>query len=100
MALPSEEVLDHAGQPFRGAFDGFVHVRCMVCHCDRLATFNAGFHHATQGVVPALLVTVLVAQVDLHARDMLAEEAERTFHDAADEIGHRFVAVYVVIGVY
>ena len=48
----------------------------MVRDRDRLAAFEAGFHHATHVVMAAFLVAVLIAQVDLHSRDLIAESAQ------------------------
>lgn len=49
-----------------------------------LAAFESGFQHATHGVVADLFVTVLVAQMNLHSRDVIAESAQDARHDASD----------------
>jgi hypothetical protein len=76
LALPPEGTLDHSGQLLRCAGDGFVQGRCMMRDSDWLAPFETGFHHATHGVMADFLVAVLVAQVDLHSRDVIAESAQ------------------------
>jgi hypothetical protein len=75
MALPSKGALDHSGQLIRGAVNGFAQVRGLVRDRNGLAPFDAGFHQATHGVMANLLVTILVAKMDLHSRDKIAESA-------------------------
>jgi hypothetical protein len=52
------------------AVDGLFHGCGLVCDRGGLAAFKAGFHHATYVVIAALLVAVLIAQVDFHSRDV------------------------------
>jgi hypothetical protein len=69
-----EGMLDQSGQLKGSAVDGLVQGRCLVGDRDGLAPFEAGFHHATLAVVAAL-IAVVVAQVDLHSRDVIAQSA-------------------------
>jgi hypothetical protein len=54
------------------AFDRLIHSCSLVSHGDRLPSFKTSFHHAAF-LVLASLITVLVAQVNLHSRDMVAD---------------------------
>jgi hypothetical protein len=65
IAQPPEGALNPSGQLICSAVDGLVQGRCLMRGCDRLAAFEAGFHHATHVVIAAFLVAVLVAQVDI-----------------------------------
>jgi hypothetical protein len=65
---------------------------------DGLAAFEAGFHHAAL-VVLATLVAALVAQVDLHSRDVIADSAQGTLHYATDLSGQRLVTFDVTVGI-
>jgi hypothetical protein len=78
------------------AFDSLVHARCLVSDCDRLASFEAGFHDAAL-VVRAVLIAVLVAQVDFHSRDVIADSAQGMFHYSTDVSAQRLVAFDVMI---
>jgi len=49
---------------------------CLISDRDRLTTFEADVHHAAHVVIPGLLVTVLIAQVDVHEGDVIAESAQ------------------------
>ena len=49
----------------------------MVRDRDGLVAFDSGFQHATHGVMASLLVTILVAQMDFHSRDTIAESGVR-----------------------
>jgi len=48
----------------------------------RLVAFEVGFHHAAL-VIGAAFVAGLVAQVDLHPRDVIAEMTQGTFDFAS-----------------
>jgi len=100
LALPPEGVLDQSGQLICSAIDGFVQGRCLVRDRDGLAAFEAGFQHATHGVMADLFVAVLVAQMDLHSRDVIAESAQGALHDASDLSSQRLMNFDVVTGVY
>jgi hypothetical protein len=54
------------------AVDRLVHGCVLVSHSDRLPSFKTSFHHAAF-LVLASLIAVLVAQVNLHSRDMVAD---------------------------
>jgi hypothetical protein len=83
-AQPPEGVLDQSGQLLCSAVDGLLQGRCLVRDSGGLAAFKAGFHHTTHVVIAALLVAVLIAQVDFHSRDVIADAAQGTLHDATD----------------
>lgn len=65
---------------------------------DRLAAFEAGFHRATH-VIAALLLAVLITQVDLHSRDVIADSAQSTLDYVTDLSGQRLMTFDVTIGV-
>jgi hypothetical protein len=65
---------------------------------DRLAAFEAGFHRATH-VIAALLLAVLITQVDLHSRDVIADSAQSTLDYVTDLNGQRLVTFDVTVGV-
>jgi hypothetical protein len=98
--LSPKGTLDHSGQLFRCAGDGFVQGRRMMRDSDWLTPFKTGFHHATHGVMADFLVAVHVAQVDLHSGDVIAESAQSAFHYATDVSSQRLVTFDVVTGVY
>jgi hypothetical protein len=70
----------------------------VVSDRDGLAAFEAGFHHAALAVL-AGLVGALVAQVDLHSRDVIAEMAQGTLYYATDLRGQCLVTFNVMVGI-
>jgi transglutaminase-like putative cysteine protease len=98
IALPPDDALDRAGQLLRGTVDGLVHGRGLVRHGDRLAAFETGFHHALL-VVLAAPVAVLVAEMDLHARDAIADSTQRLLHDATGPRGQALLPFDMTIGI-
>lgn len=82
LARPPEGVLDQSAQLFCSAVNGLIQDRCPVRDRDGPAVFDAGFHHATHAVIATLFVAVLITQVDLHSRDVLADSAQGTLHCA------------------
>jgi hypothetical protein len=54
------------------AVDCLTHSCGLVRHSDGLPSFKTSFHHAAF-LVLASLIAVLVAQVNLHSRDMVAD---------------------------
>jgi len=54
------------------AFDSLLHSCGLVSHSDRLPSFKTSFHH-TASFVLASLIAVLIAQVNLQSRDMVAD---------------------------
>ncbi len=58
-----------------------------------------GFHHATDVPIAAFLVAVLIAQVDLHSRDVIAEFAQGTLYYATDLSGQWLVTFNVTVGI-
>ena len=65
----------------------------MIRDCDGLATFEACFHHATHVVIAPFLVAVLITQVDLHSRDLIAESAEGVLDNLIDLSGERIATI-------
>jgi hypothetical protein len=63
-----------------------------------LMALEAGFHHAAL-VVVAALVAVLVAQVDLHSCDVIAESSQGALHYAIDLSGQRLMSFDVMVGI-
>ena len=98
MAQPPQGALDQSGQLLCSAVDGLVQGCGLVRDHYGLAAFEAGFHHAAL-VVLAALVAVLVAQVDLHSRNVIAASAQGTLHDATDLSSQRLVTFDVMVGI-
>ena len=67
------------------AIDGLVQVRCLVSNGRGLATLEACFHHAAL-VVLAALMSVFIAEVNFHPRDVFSEAAEGAFDHTLDVI--------------
>jgi hypothetical protein len=98
IAQPPEGALDHSGQLICSAVDGLVQGGCLMSDRAALMAFEAGFHH-TALVVVAALVAGLVAQVDFHSRDVIAEPAQGTLHYATDLSGQRLVTFDAMVGI-
>ena len=64
-----------------------------------LAAFEAGFHHAAHVVIAAFLVAVLIAQVDLHSSDVIADSARGSLHYATDLSGQRLATFDIMVGI-
>jgi hypothetical protein len=79
--------------------DRLVHGCVLVSHSDRLPSFETSFHHAAF-LVLAALIAVLVAQVNLHSRDMVADVIQGILNEATDMRGQSLVSRDVVVGVY
>jgi hypothetical protein len=54
------------------AFDSLFHSGGLVSHSDRLPSLKTSFHHAAFLVLTSL-IAVLVTQVNLYSRDMVAD---------------------------
>jgi len=54
------------------AIDSLIYGRCLISHSDRLPSFKTSFQYAAFFVL-ASLIAVLVAQVNLHSRDMVTD---------------------------
>jgi hypothetical protein len=65
---------------------------------DGLAAFEAGFHHAAF-VALAVLMGVLIAQVDFHTGDVIAESAQGTFHISLDLSDQLLMTFYGMVGI-
>lgn len=53
-----------------------IQIRRMVSDSQRLAAFKAGFDH-TELVIRAVLLPVLIAEMNLHTRDPITESVQR-----------------------
>jgi hypothetical protein len=98
--MPSapKRALDQPGQLIRSAVDGLIQGRSPVSDRDGLAAFHAGFHHAPL-VALAVLIAVLVVQVDLHSRNVIANPAQRTLDYLTDLSSQRLVTFNVMVGI-
>ena len=77
MPPASKRVLDQAGQPVCGSVEGSIQGRCQVSDHDGLAAFQSGFQHAPL-VTLAVLIVILVIQLDHYSRNVIANPAQRT----------------------
>jgi hypothetical protein len=93
---PPEGALDQSDQLIGSPVDGLVQSRCLVSDRDGLAAFQAGFHHAAL-VVLAALIAVLVAQMYLHSRDVIADPVQGTLDYATDLISQNFATFDVMV---
>jgi hypothetical protein len=71
----------------------------MVSDRNRLTAFEAGFHHATHVVIAMLLVAVLIAQVNFHSRNVMAELAQGTFYEVTDVSSQCLVTFDIAVGI-
>jgi hypothetical protein len=93
-----ERVFDQAHQLVRGAIDRqFAGCSLMSDH-GGLSTLQAHFHDAPF-VVRAVFVAVVIFQVHVYTRDVVAEPTESSFYFAADVGRQGLVALNVVIGI-
>jgi hypothetical protein len=99
IVLPPKGALDQIGQLICSAVNGLVQGGCLISDSDRLAAFKTGFHHAAHVINAALFVAVLIAQVDLHSCDVIAESAQSILYYATDVIGQRLVTFDVMVGI-
>jgi hypothetical protein len=99
LAQPPDGALDQSVQLICSAVDGLVNSCGLVSDRDGLAALDSGFHQATHFAMAALLVAVLIAQMDLHSRDLIAESAQGALHNATELIGQRLATFNIVIGV-
>ena len=99
IAQPAKGAFDYSGQLLRRTVDGFVQGRGLVRDRNGLAAFETGFHHAAHVINAALFVAVLIAQVDLHSCDVIAESAQSILYYATDVIGQRLVTFDVMVGI-
>jgi hypothetical protein len=79
-----EDILDHVNQFICSTANGLIQGVCLISDRDGLAAFKMGFDLATKVVIAALLVAILVAQVNIHLGDVFAESAESILYYAAD----------------
>ena len=70
----------------------------MVSDSDRTALFELSLHHAALIMLTAL-AAVLVAQVDLDPRDVIARIGQGALNDTDDPCLQRFVMLNIVVGV-
>jgi len=74
-----------------------VHGRSLVCDRNGLAAFETGLHHATHSAIAGFFVAVLIAEVNLHSRDMIAESPQSALHGATNPSGQPFVTFDVMV---
>jgi hypothetical protein len=60
---------------------------------------QAGFHQAAHVVIAALLVAILITQVNFHSRDVIADSTQGTLHNATDPSGQRLVTFDITVGI-
>jgi hypothetical protein len=99
IAQAPQGAIDQSTQLISSTVNGWMQGFSMVGDRNRLVTFEACFHHATHVIVAALLVAVLIAQVDFHSRDVIADLAQGTFYDATDMSDHCLVTFDIVVGI-
>jgi hypothetical protein len=96
---PLESASNQVNQLVCGANNGLVQGGCLISDCDGMAADKTGFDHAAHIVMAALLVAILIAQVDIHLREVFAEPAESILYYAADLSDQRLMACDVVVGI-
>lgn len=94
--LPLEHVLEGSLQLVGRAMNGLLQRRRVVLHRRRLPTLEARFHHAAL-VLVADLLGALVADVNLDARDPIAETIEGVLDHTSDVLGESLVGRDVMI---
>jgi hypothetical protein len=99
IAQPPQGAIDQSAQLISSAVNGLIQGLGMVSDRNRLTAFEACFHHATHVVIAVLLVAVLIAQVDFHPGDVIADFAQGTFYDATDMSGQCLVTFDIVVGI-
>jgi hypothetical protein len=97
IVYPLKGALDQIHQLLCSTFNGLIQGVCLMCDRDGLAAFKMGFDLATEVVIAALLVAVLVAQVNIHLSDVFAESAESILYYAADLSGQRLMTFDVMV---
>ena len=75
----TECFLDQMDQLICSALNGLVQSVCLISDRNGLTTFEADIHHTAHIVIAALLVTVLIAQVDIYPCDVIAEIGSKHF---------------------
>jgi hypothetical protein len=88
--------MDHL---IRSAVNGLVQSGCLISDRDGLTTFEADIHHAAHVLITALFVAVLIAQVDIHQGDVIAETAQSILDYSTDLISQRLVTFDVMVGI-
>jgi hypothetical protein len=96
---PLEGASNQVNQLVCSANNGLIQGGCLISDCDGVAANKAGFDHAAHIVMAALLVTVLIAQVNIHLRDVFTESAESILYYAADMCDQRLMSFDVVVGI-
>jgi hypothetical protein len=98
IALPPERTLDQSRHFACSAVDSFVQSRRVVSDHYRLLTLEAGFDHAAL-IVRAALLSVLVAEVDFHTGDPIAESIQGTLDHTCEPCGQRLMPFDVIGGI-
>jgi hypothetical protein len=99
IVYPCEGALDQVNQLICSTVYGFIQGVCLMSDRDGLAAFKMGFDLATEVVIAALLVAVLIAQVNIHLRDVFAESAESILYYATDLISQCLMSFDVMVGI-
>ena len=99
LLLPLDGTLDQSAQLIYRTVDSFAHGGRLVSDREGPVAFEVRFDHAADVVIAALLVTVLIAQMDLHLHDLIAESVQGALHDSTDLRGPRRLPFNVTVGV-
>lgn len=99
IAQPPEGAVEETLQLFGGAVDGLLESGRLMADRDRLEADETGLQQAALILGAGFSVAVLVAEVDLHPCDVLAETVQGLPHYGFDLLGQRVVAFDVTIGV-
>jgi hypothetical protein len=95
---PPEGTFERPLQLVRRAFDGPIQGRRLVAYRNRLTSRQAGFYEASF-VVAVGLGTIYIAEMDLHASDLIAEPAQCALHGGFDLTAQLRIAIDVPVGI-
>jgi hypothetical protein len=90
---------DHSCQFSGSAPDGLIQCGCVLGDSDRMTPLETSLHHAAL-VVLAAFAAILIAQVDLDPRYVIAGADQGALNGTRDPRGKRFVTLDVMVGVY
>jgi hypothetical protein len=95
--MPSPEgALDQSHQLIGSPIDGLLQSRRLVSDRDRLAALQTGFQHAAL-VVRAALLAILIGQMNLYTRNVIADPVQGGLNNTADVIRKGLVTSNVVV---
>ena len=80
----------------RSAVDRLINGSCVLSYSDRLSACDARFHH-TALIIGRALVATLVAEMNLHSRDVIGKLAQCALDDATDLGGQRLAPRDVMV---